>query len=168
LKKYFLLFLGFCFLAPFLFFFSCELYGDLGDNSGNTEGSLPALLTGTWSSGTDGYVISADTLSYDEGINGGMGYSYTGTIRYVSNFTPAAGIIIIEYTAPPFWTEPPGSFFGVYYRNLTRTSVQLANSINPDRSAPETRTLEEAAAKFTQAREGDFVNWGIVQSQRRQ
>jgi hypothetical protein len=140
----------------------------------DVEGSLPGALVGEWSSWSgnrrlDGYTITADTLSYDDGSGGEFLFSYAGTIQYVANFSATAGIIIIKYTTLPQWEDlADRPYFGVYYRNLKADSVQLANAINPDKSAPETATLEEAIAKFTRHREGDFVSWGVVTPQRKQ
>jgi hypothetical protein len=59
-------------------------------------------------------------------------------------------------------------FFAIYYRNLKAGSIQLANAINlSDRTAPDVASQAEAVAKFTRMKMGLYVDWGVVQPQRR-
>jgi hypothetical protein len=157
---------------------------------GQTGGPLDPRLIGVWKwdNGVyhDGYALHEDgdltTFSYDDGFNGLYGFSYTGVIRYVDSFSPAAGVIIIEY-APGGWPRYieilkdgrlaiPGPFFGVYYSGLTDTSVVMANSTSLDSTPlyapPETLTLAEAIAKFTEADKARFVASGVAQIQEKQ
>ena len=155
-----------------LFFAGCNLYGKVGEDD-VTQGALPELLRGEWvyiqpglSVPAERFTIEGDIIQYDD-YSGGD-FSYKGKIELVSNFNEDSGVIIIQYTNPPSYPLYNGnSFFGIYYRNLGSNSVQLANSINPDYSAPDTATLEEAIQKFTLFNMGDYVNWGVVQPQTR-
>jgi hypothetical protein len=164
------------FVLPVLLLFSgCDLYGKVGGDDTNIQGALPDLLRGEWAytpPGSDipseAYRISGDTISYGYG-SGSSPTDYTGTIRFVSNYSSDSGLIIIEYASPPSYTLYNGlSFFAIYYRNLRPDTVQLANAINlADYSAPDTATLEEAVRKFTRMRMGNYVDWGVVQPQKR-
>jgi hypothetical protein len=155
----------------------CELYGTVGGDNGNIPGALPYLLQGEWffysyGNPSDGYKITNTELWYDDDGLGGM--NYHGNIRFVSNYSSGAGVIIIEYLAGgyPTYTMNGGhngnAFFAVYYRNLKADSVQLANATTlPLNTCPDTATLEEAIAQFTRMKAGNYVNWGTVQTQRR-
>jgi hypothetical protein len=168
----------------FLSFTGCELYGKVGGADVNLPGVLPDMLRGEWTYTQPGsndpaerYIIEkgspenneADTVQYGYG-GGADPTDYKGVIRFVSNYSEDSGVIIIEYTEaekPSYPLYNGNSFFGIYYRNLKDNSVQIANSINPDNSAPDTPTLDEAIKKFTRFNMGTFVNWGVVQPQRR-
>jgi len=151
----------------------CELYGKIGTDDANIEGALPVLLRGEWvftqaGSTTPGERYSIDDSTIQFGNDSGTSpTSFKGDIRFVSNFSAAAGVIIIEYAEAPTYPLYNGKqFFAVYYRDLKTDTVQLANAINlSDFSAPDTETLEEAVKKFTRLSIGAFINWGIVQHQ---
>jgi hypothetical protein len=162
-------------LAVLLLFSGCDLYGKVGGDDTNIQGALPDLLRGEWAyipPGSDilseAYRISGDTVSYGYG-GGSSPTDYTGTVRFVSNYSSDSGLIIIEYSSPPSYALYNGlSFFAIYYRNLRSDMVQLANAIDlGDYSSPDTATLEEAVAKFTRMTMGNYVDWGVVQPQRR-
>jgi hypothetical protein len=163
-------------LLTFFFITGCDLYGKIGADDANIEGALPPLLRGEWvyiqpgsPAPAERYVIEEDTVQYGYG-GGESEYDYKGNIRFVSNYSTDSGVIIIEYTSPPSYQGYNGnSFFGIYYRNLKSDTVQLANAINlvDNYSAPDTATLEGAVEKFTRLGMGSFVDWGVVQSQRR-
>jgi hypothetical protein len=162
--------------AVILLVFGCELYGKVGGDEANIEGALPYLLQGQWAYIPPGseraseiYMITPETIAYGYPGDDNIGTSYTGTIRFVSNYSADSGVIIIEYTEKPSYALYNGlPFFAVYYRSLNADWVQLANAINPDlQSAPDTATLEEAVAKFTRLTMGNYVNWALVQPQRR-
>ena len=159
----------------FLFLTGCELYGRIGGDDANIPGALPELLQGEWiyfqpgsSVPSERYVIGENTIRYGYG-GGEWETNYKGNICFVSNYSADSGVIIIEYTEPPYYAGYNGnSFFGVYYRNLKSNTVQLANAINPDHStAPDMATLEEAVQKFTRLQMGNYVDWGVVQPQTR-
>ena len=163
--------LGFLIL---LFFAGCELYGKIGGDDTNIQGALPDLLRGEWiyiqpgmSTPAERYIIENDTFQYAGYEDGDT--NYKGEIRFVSNYSADSGVIIIEYTEFPSYEGYNGNcFFGVYYRNLKRDTVQIANTVEPDGvSAPDTATLEEAIGKFTRLNMGNYVSWGVVQPQRR-
>ena len=163
-----------------LFLSNCELYGKVGGADINFQGALPELLRGEWvyiqpgsSAPAERYIIEANTIEYGYGSSSEgsteSDTNYKGTIRFVSNYSTDSGVIIIEYTERPHYALYNGnSFFGIYYRNLKRDTVQLANAINPDhQSAPDTATLEEAIEKFTRLNMGSYVDWGVVMPQKR-
>jgi hypothetical protein len=166
-----------CFtLAVILLFSRCDLYGKVGGDDVNIEGALPYLLQGEWAYIPPGselasevYTITAETIAYGYAGDNNIGTDFKGNIRFVSNYSGDSGVIIIEYTEKPGYALYNGlPFFAVYYRNLNDGWVQLANAINPDQqSAPDTASLEEAVAKFTRMKTGNYVNWAFVQPQRR-
>jgi hypothetical protein len=150
------------------------------------EPGIDPRLIGSWHSNYqgasgeyEGYVISATTLVYNDGSGGEWGFSYTGTIRYAARFDVPdnnCGIIIVEYTTDgwPTYIEKtqdgrhpiPGPFFGVYYDYLNDEGnfVLMANATTlkpvPPQvlyDPPETKTLEEAIAKFSLENKDKFV-----------
>ena len=160
-----------------LFLSGCELYGKVGGDTANIQGALPELLRGEWvfiQPGSDTqaerYKIDEDTIQYGYS-EGESDTDYKGTIVFVSNYSDTSGVIIIKYfdTDRPAYPKYNGNFFfGIYYRNLKKDTVQLANAINlADKSAADTATLEEAVEKFTRSKMGSFVDWGVVQPQQR-
>ena len=149
--------------------FGCKI--DPGDDFGY---ELNGDLTGTWEDkswggGTvyDFFTITATTLVYDNGFGGG----YAGTIRFVTNFTENAGVIIIEYhedRKPVYFDKdfnptipPKGNFAGIYYENLMPgVSVLLAKAIDlTDYTGAEKTTLDEAKVAFTSGRKLDYVEF---------
>jgi hypothetical protein len=163
-------------LALVLLLFGCELYGTVGGDNANIQGSLPDLLRGEWAylpgtSGapSDGYIINGDLIEYVYHREGGSEMDFKGKIVFVSNYSSGSGLIIIEYTVPPSYPDYNGNAFcAVYYRNLKSNSVQVANTTTfPGNTCADTATLEEAKAKFTRMTMGNYVNWSIVQPQTR-
>jgi hypothetical protein len=163
-------------LTVIFLFPRCELYGKTGGDDTNIEGALPYLLQGEWAHIPPGsdvvselYTITAETMGYGYAGANNIGTDFKGNIRFVSNYSGDSGVIIVEYTEKPSYAAYNGlSFFAVYYRNLNAGWVQLANAINlRDKSAPDTATLEEAVAKFTRLNMGNYVDWSVVQAQRR-
>ena len=149
---------------------SCgDLYGKVGGDDINTPGTLPQSLVGQWvfpATGTlaEQYVITPYTLQYID--HSGSGFGFKGYIRFVSNFSSTSGIIIIEYIDPPLDRGGINRFFGIYYRNITGSTVQMANSFDlVNRITPDTATLDEATRRFTRGRMGRYVDWGVVQPQ---
>ena len=145
---------------------SCDTNGSTTNDNSNVPGSLPASLQGEWgfippgsSEPADLYIIDSTTLHYVYDDPEWGSYGYQGNILFVSNYSSSSGIIIIEYTNGA--SDPSKPFAGIYYRNLTSNTVQLANAINPDYSSPDTATLSEAKEKFTQNSIGNYVAmWG--------
>ncbi|MDR1047000.1 MAG: hypothetical protein LBL64_04435, partial [Treponema sp.] len=111
------------------------------------------------------------TLRYESQSDSKFGFE--GTIEFVSNYSSDSGLIIIKYTntgRPAFPAYNGKDFFAIYYRNLNAGWVQLANTTilpPPASVSPDVDSLEEAKAKFTRMTIGNYVNWGIVQPQRR-
>jgi len=164
-------------LLAVLLLSGCELYGKVGGEDTNVQGALPDLLRGEWVYTPPGsaipserYVIDNTTIQYGYG-GGESDTDYKGNIRFVSNYSNTSGVIIIEYIEgerPTYSKYNGNSFFAIYYRNLGSTMVQLANAINlSDSSAPDTVTLDEAIEKFTRLKIGNYVDWGVVNPQKR-
>jgi hypothetical protein len=162
--------------AVILLFSGCELYsyGTVGGDDTNIEGALPYLLQGKWvfpqASPDDVYTITGTTIKYESASDAAFGYE--GTIEFVSNYSSDSGLIIIKYTIKPTFTSPTvyngKEYFAIYYRNLNSTWVQLANTTDLSSSiSPDVNFLDEAVKKFTRMTVGDYVNWSIVQPQRR-
>jgi hypothetical protein len=161
---------------PFLLFTAvlalsgCDLYGKVGGDDSNIPGGLPFQLQGEWLSfsygnPSDSYTVTNAEIKYDDGGAGGGTMSYTGTIRFVSNYSSSSGVIIIEYTVRPAYGGYNGNdFFAVYYRNVTANTMQMANTtvLGPN-TCPDTETLDEAVKKFTRMRMGNYVDWSVVQ-----
>jgi hypothetical protein len=151
----------------------CELYGTVGGDDANIPGGLPHKLQGEWLSyqydnPSDSYTITGTEITYNGGVAISPDYNYTGTIRYVSNYSSDSGLIIIEYTSKPSYTNNGGhngnDFFALYYRNLKSKTMQMANTtlLGPN-TCVDTATLDEAIKKFTRMNMGNYVDWGNVQ-----
>jgi hypothetical protein len=152
-------------------FVGCDLLGKTDETSKTDEtdetgigGSINALV-GTWESEGDSYTITESTVTYDS--SQGEDSSYAGTIRYVSNFTSVAGVVIIEYTKAPKYgiyegttlietVDAPGNFIGIYYKDLTSSSVSMGQA-NKDGGA-ETTSLEAAKSTFTVGNVGTYMS----------
>jgi hypothetical protein len=159
--------LMFC-LSTALLVTGCDMDGGGGGSIAPVEDTLEANLIGTWSSPyDDGYVITANKITYDDG---GYGSGYTGTIQYVSNFTNSAGVIIIKYDdgkKPSYWDydddwnptiELPlkGDFIGVYYKDL-RPGVSVLMGGAYIYGGAEEATLDAAKKAFTAGNEGKYM-----------
>ena len=154
------------------FLASCgDLYGTIGGDDINLPGALPQSLAGQWVFPATGapaerYIIDSEAGTFQYIDYSGTGFGFSGHIRFVSNFSSSSGIIIIEYIEPPLDWGGTNPFFGIYYRNITGNTVQLANSFDlVNRITPDTATLDEATRRFTRGRMGRYVDWGVVQPQ---
>jgi hypothetical protein len=131
---------------------------------------LNSQLIGTWTNSQygDSYTITSTYLSYGYGNDF---ISYAGAIRYVSNFSEDAGVIIIEYDDDhkaayseydDEWnvvgTLPlKGSFIGIYYKEFKPgVSVKMGGAY-ADGGAEE-ETLEAAKKAFTLGNEGNYMS----------
>jgi hypothetical protein len=169
-KKFLPVSLASLLFAAALVLSGCDLYGTVGGDDTNIAGALPYLLPGKWLSysygnPSDSYTITDTEITYDDGSGGAWSMGYTGTIRFVSNYSSSSGVIIIEYTRPPTYDGYNGNdFFAIYYRNLTANTMQMANAtiLGPN-TCPDTATLDEAVRKFTRMQMGNYINWSIVQ-----
>ncbi|MDR2759063.1 MAG: hypothetical protein LBB78_06765 [Spirochaetaceae bacterium] len=138
-KRIFPLFFVVCLVMGSALFSSCDWNG--GDSGGGS-------LTGTWNSGSDGYEITNTTLKYI----GVAGYSFTSNIREIIEFDRTSGVIIVQYITHPTAYSPPGNFQGVYYKDLTASSVKLGSAYdvaNPG-TPVEATSLPLAREKFKQ------------------
>jgi hypothetical protein len=135
--------------------------------------NLNSMLINTWDSDSSSYEITATHVSY---LDSDGEISFAGNIKYVSNFSETAGVIIIEYDAaykPTYydeWTEnPPGSgtwvpgdelplqgdFIGVYFKELTAGSARIASAYVA--GGAEESTLADAKAAFTADSEPSYI-----------
>jgi hypothetical protein len=166
-RKVFALAVVLCLSAAFLFS-GCQTEDDFVDDH-----TLNSQLIGTWvSTYDDSYVIektgTGHKLTY-YGYNDMI--SYAGVIRYVSNFSEDAGVIIIEYDDDhkasydeydDDWnvvsTLPlKGKFIGIYYKEFKPgVSVKMGGSY-VDGGAEEA-TLDTAKKAFTLGNEGDYMS----------
>ena len=125
----------------------------------NVPGSLPEGLLGKWVTMYDSFEIISNTGIITVEYDGGGWGDYTGTIRFVSNYTNKSGVIIIEYSdgAPDIAKK----FHAIYYLDFKPdVSTELNNTSNS--SEPynaDTATLNEAIAKFTQANMGNYMSF---------
>jgi hypothetical protein len=107
--------------------------------------------------------------------------AFMGIVRRVHIFDTAeesreAGAIIIEFLEGCYedgsqfgYDVSDHPFQGIFYRIIDDDTVQLANAWDfVNWEAPNTATLEEAAAKFVPENEGDLIAWGIVLPQKRE
>jgi hypothetical protein len=143
--------------AAALAFMGCK---DESDDSGN--------LVATWKFGDyPSYVITADTIEY-------IG-SYTAVIISHSDFEASAGSLIIQFTdytkyeyggAPDYELissapDPDmiGKYSGVFWKELTPSSVYLADAWQDGPTHVTTDTPEEAQTTFAAENYGDFGLW---------
>jgi hypothetical protein len=157
----------FC-LVTALLFSGCQMEEDNSvDDHKLNEKLIGTWADKSWGGGTvwDEYIITATKLTYDNGFGGGYG----GTIKYVTNITNSAGVIIIQYDAdkkPSYIysttgdTGPKGDFVGIYYEGFTPSvSVKMAQAIDLNTySGVEKTTLEAAIAAFTSGRKGEYID----------
>ena len=106
----------------------------------------PSSLVGTWlSDGGDGYVITENSVTYDDG---GWGFGWTGKI--IETTGSSSGYIYIQYET--VGDKKPsnyvGKFIAVHYENLSEVAVQLANPYKAD-GISFAETLEQAKTEFT-------------------
>jgi hypothetical protein len=166
-RNVFALVVLFC-LSTGLLFIGCKTDdGDFIDDH-----KLNTKLIETWTSTYgDSYNITSTKLTYDDGYGGGS----AGTIKYVSNFSDVAGVIIIEYDEdhkPSYWEydenwqpvkELPlkGDFIGIYYKDLkSGVSVSMAGAYID--GGAEEKTLDAAIKAFTMGNEGKYIaTYGI-------
>jgi len=131
-------------------------------------------LNGNWHSEYDAYIVNLinNTFEYDDG---GWDFGFTGNIHEIVKFNNAgsAGIVFIEYTIKPIdWDTgipPEGDFIGIYFRNLTTTTVEFAvpaENVSGDYITPAKTSLANAKAAFTEGTTGDYISyWGVYVKQ---
>ena len=133
-----------------LLFSGCENDPDNGSTSGlNTD------LIGTWLEtnefGTDGYAVETNRVRYISDW-----FSFTGSIRHVTNFSNSAGVIIIEYDSQ--YINPDVNFIGIYFRNLN-PGVSVQMGVAWIEEGAEEPTLNAAMAAFTSGNEGKYMSF---------
>lgn len=102
----------------------------------------------TFDNGNDRYTIDATTLVYTFTYEG-VATSFTSNIEYIYNFSETAGVIIVRYTAYDLgYGATVGQYQGVYFRDLTASTVKLGSAYETDYSVVEVASLDEAKEKF--------------------
>jgi hypothetical protein len=158
----FAMFILFCLPATLL------LTGCKTEENNDDDHKLNSQLVGTWTSEYgDLYSITSTYLSYGYG---GDSISYAGIIKYVSNFTNDAGVIVIEYDddhKASYWEyddnwdpteELPlkGNFIGIYYKEFKPgVSVKMGGAYVY--GGAEEATLDAAIKAFTLGNEGTYI-----------
>jgi len=159
------------FLCASFLVFGCKEEPE--DDVYNDDHILNVDLIGIWKSNSDdSYAITSTHLTY---YGYGDTISYSGTIKYVSNFdsTKNAGVFIIEYdddhkASYPIYDEDwnptgdyhplKGNFIGVYYQELKKgASVKMGTAYIE--GGAEKSTLVAAKNAFTLDREGDYMSF---------
>jgi hypothetical protein len=150
-----------------LLFSGCQM----GEDDFVDDHILNQNIIGTWTSEyNDSYIVTATTLSYDDGWGG----NYGGAIKYISNFSGNAGVIIIEYddnNIPTYYDDPEhhwgdpnyiiplkGNFIGIYYTQLRPGDLVKMGTANEDGGA-EAPTLDAAKEAFTRGKRGSYITW---------
>jgi hypothetical protein len=134
-----------CLVMGALSFTGCPVSGG-GGSGGGDDDKLNDGLIGTWDSGYDGYEISSTAIIYRSTYDNA---GFTGSIQYIYNFSETAGVIIVKYTAYDLgFGASVGQFQGVYFGDLTPTTVKLGSAYEADYSVVEVDTLAEAKEKF--------------------
>lgn len=161
---------------------------------------FPGWVNETYTSGAPAqnsdYILLYDDTVYGQADDTkpgqeSWGFGYMGVVRGINIFNgdPKRGSIIIEYlkNADPRWLWDAESFgggqglqqgekpfFGIYYRELDRDTVQMANAVDlaamyaGEPYHTEKATLEEAVASNTVENEAEFISWGVVIPQDRE
>ena len=161
--------IGFALTAMLLLALLLSCSTDDADDT-NYPGVLPSALVGKWAfllpqTGLplETYTITESSLaySYEDSEWPEYNYSFIVDICFVSNFNSSSGVIIAKQTFP---SATP--YTAIYYRNLSGSSVQLANVWDLlNNCSPDTASEEEAIALFTKGNMGKYVDWGYVQPQ---
>jgi len=142
------------FLSAGLLFTSCKT----GEDSVNT-GFIPV---GNWTSTfNDGYKI-ANPAFEQWSADSVYGFSTKGNIREAVDFSPSAGVLIVQITSDTSSSHvPAGKFIGVYYKDFTASHVLLATAIDASYVTIAKDTLADAKNTFNVDNVGTHVTyWG--------
>lgn len=112
-------------------------------------------LVGTWLSPYgDGYIITENSVTYDDGefyeSEWGPGGIFGWTGKIIETTGSSSGYIYIQYESleEGLDSELLGKYLTIHYKNLSETSVQLANPYKAD-GISFAETLEQAKTEFT-------------------
>jgi hypothetical protein len=170
---------GFILLAMTAIMTGCNTDPEPDLVPGPSGTSLPDGLLGKWATSVDSFLITRssgiETVEYDDG---GYGYGYKGTVRFVSQFDNSTGVIIIQLTEFSPSQERSKPYHAIYYLDfkpgdsisLNNTSI-LSVAYDPDKPTAnnaDTATLEEAKEKFTRDRIFEYVNSDYLQVYKKQ
>lgn len=115
----------------------------------------PSSLVGTWLSPYgDGYVITENSITYDDGeykeSEWGTGGIYGWTGKIIETTGSSSGYIYVQYETVEegLDSELLGKYLTIHYENLSEVAVQLANPYKAD-GIIFAETLEQAKTEFT-------------------
>jgi hypothetical protein len=162
----FAMFILFC-LSAALLFTGCKT-----EENNDDDHKLNSQLVGTWfSTYDDGYVIEETETGHKLTYYGFTDtIDYAGAVKYVSNFSDDAGVIVIEYDddhKASYWeydedwnpvNELPlkGTFIGIYYKEF-KPGVSVKMGYAYANSGAEKETLDAAKKAFTLGNEGNYM-----------
>jgi hypothetical protein len=130
-------------------------------------------------------------LTYGTYTDKALGFqeTFAGDVVYAKNFSDSAGVIIVEYwpdhkqvwidwdksawpnNLVPRNPQPAGSFYGIYVLNMnnagTQAYIACTKDQNNNNGPTETKTLDEAIAKFTQGNLNQLLDLSVGDPQRK-
>ena len=136
--------------AALSFLFTALLFTGCGDGGGNTVSTGSKVsLNGTWvSEYGEKWIINLNNNSLDCPSEDYPDYAYAGTISEVEYFNNnnTTGIIFIELasTGASFAKSGEGNFTGIYFTNLTNTTVEISTAADTSYATPVRETLAKA------------------------
>jgi hypothetical protein len=98
----------------------------------------------------------------------------------VFNNNEKTGAVIVQYFqgCSPAWSRDIKNgqlpFFGMYYRVLSKDTIQMANAVElsdlyaDEEYYTEVASLEEAVEKNNAINDSEFIAWGVVWPQNRE
>jgi hypothetical protein len=147
--------------ALVVLFLAVSFIGCKAEPEPENTGFIPV---GEWVSDYDKYTITDETLEYFMAGSEYNGVTYPatvirGNIEKAVDFSTNAGVLIVKTTETTVST--PGMYIGVYYSDVTTSSIKISTGINSDYSTVETDSLSAAILLFTVDNAGNHVRtWG--------
>jgi hypothetical protein len=145
---------GFAVLLIILLLAGCE--------QGGSNVATNFVPVGIWTDNFgSGYNITASSLEYyTADYPGYPGENIKGSIKEAVNFSPDAGVLLVQITTSSTDGQA-GKFIGVYYKDYTASHVFLANAIDSSYALILKNTLAEAQNTFNVDNVGTHVTyWG--------
>ncbi|MDR2943213.1 MAG: hypothetical protein LBV17_11540 [Treponema sp.] len=134
-------------------FIGCQIETEPKNNGFESEPENTGFIpVGEWLSDYDKYTITNETFEYFMAGSEDNGVTYPdtrikGSIEKAVDFTTNAGALIVKTTETTVST--PGMYIGVYYKDITTSSIKISTGINPDYSTVEAVSLSDALLLFT-------------------
>jgi len=153
-RKTFALVVVFC-LSTAVLVIGCD--SDSSPTSGNSVKQESFIPVGEWADDWDGgYKITNSTLEFDDGF----GSNFKGSIKEAVDFSPDAGVLLVQITESSTPGEG-GKYIGVYYKDYNETHIFLANAIDASYALILKDTLADAKSTFNVDNVGTHVTyWG--------